>query len=390
MLKDLLNYHQASKTSPIFEIQAFQPKNHIQPPRTALTSDMPLTRMAEDGEIPRPYRIMTDIQSINTCIHFNGAIDKSNALWVWGGHAYGITFDSYFSFDVLPDLEYCPQKLADNVVSCSMGALHLLYVTKDHRLWGWGDNQQAQLGVGNISSASESIHIMDDVISSYAGIFYSCAIRSDHSLWGWGSNIGNIMLTEQKYCSEPVHIMDDVVSFSSTGYTTYVIKSDGSLWGWGRDNSDQCFHLCPDKPRKVCDHVKKCVNDVDSANGFGFILLENGDLYSYGACVPGSLVTNRVQNKLGAEPIKVLEHVDDVACGKYYSLIKMQDGRMFSTGTNEYGQCGLGKCSDPFYKPKLAMYDVAEISAGHMHGMALQKNGDLWIWGHGYERAKNK
>lgn len=54
MLKDLLNYHQNSKISPIFEMQAFQPKDYVQPPRTALTSDMPLTRMAEDGDIPRP------------------------------------------------------------------------------------------------------------------------------------------------------------------------------------------------------------------------------------------------------------------------------------------------------------------------------------------------
>lgn len=386
MLSDLLNYQQGTYIPPLFEVPAFQPDAHIRPPRAASLSDLPLTQAEDCGEAPRPYRILTNIQSISSCVHFNGAIDHDRALWIWGGHALGVTFDFQWSFDVLPKLEYRPQKIADDVIACSMGPLHLLYITGDHRLWGWGDNQQGQLGVNGLSRTIDPVCIMEDVASAHAGISFSCAIKRDYSLWGWGDNTGNVMLTAQNYCPNPVHIMDDVVSFSSNGFTTYAVKSDGTLWGWGKDNSDLCFRLRQGKPQKVCDHVKKCVIDVDTANGFGLILLQNGDLYSYGACVPGSLISNRMQNKLGAEPVKVLECVDDIACGKYYSLIKMQDGRLFSSGTNEYGQCGLGKCSAPFYKPKLVMCDTTEMAAGFMHGMGLQKNGDLWIWGHGYER----
>ena len=392
MCSNIDNQKQFLDTLPLYQLPCHQPTPHIRSPKQA--KPIRLAVPGTDEQLPRPYKIMSNICKIDTCAHFNGALDSKDVLWLWGGSGGGVTEDGEYSLDVLPELDRVPQKAMDRVECFAMGASHILCVTKDHRLWSWGRNSFGQLGTGDFKPRESPTIVMEDVIAVYAGISNSYALTSDHSLWGWGCNFDRILLNEhdaslrdERFNLHPVHIMDDVVSFSSTGYSSYVIRSDGSLWGWGLDNSDGWFQLERGKPKKIWENTKKSAKDSDLANGFGFILSDDGDLYSYGVSVPGSLVPYRIRNRIGRYPIKVLSDVCDVTCGRYFSLIKMKDNSLYSSGANEYGQCGLGRTTEAFYKPKFVMNDVAQVSAGILHGMALQTNGDLWIWGRGYEHS---
>jgi alpha-tubulin suppressor-like RCC1 family protein len=79
-----------------------------------------------------------------------------------------------------------------------------------------------------------------------------------------------------------------------------------------------------------------------------------------------------------------MENVKNAYIGRAFSFVLLNDGRLYSFGDNFAGQCGTGKDSGKIIKPRLIMNHVIEAAAGHIHGIALQSNGDLWIWGGDY------
>ena len=59
------------------------------------------------------------------------------------------------------------------------------------------------------------------------------------------------------------------------------------------------------------------------------------------------------------------------------------NGELWAWGCNEYGQLGLGENSGIEYQyyPVKVMDNVAQVSVGESHAMAIRRNGELWAWG---------
>jgi alpha-tubulin suppressor-like RCC1 family protein len=79
-----------------------------------------------------------------------------------------------------------------------------------------------------------------------------------------------------------------------------------------------------------------------------------------------------------------------IAAGQFYTLALRSDGRLWSWGRNDYGQLGLRDTTSPYISfPALIEYDIAwnvfanitALSAGYTHCIALKNNGSLWSWG---------
>ena len=89
-------------------------------------------------------------------------------------------------------------------------------------------------------------------------------------------------------------------------------------------------------------------------------------------------------------PVKIMEGVSSASAGNRFCYVVLNDGRLYSIGDNGLGQCGNGKSTGLVKKPYLVMECVKEAKAGHVHGIALQTNGDVWIWGCEYGIAKGE
>lgn len=71
-------------------------------------------------------------------------------------------------------------------------------------------------------------------------------------------------------------------------------------------------------------------------------------------------------------------------CGNYnFHLILMNTGEVFAWGSNCYGQCGQDDLSITYEQPVqiFELENIIQISSGSYHGVALDKNGNVWRWG---------
>ena len=79
-----------------------------------------------------------------------------------------------------------------------------------------------------------------------------------------------------------------------------------------------------------------------------------------------------------------LEKIVDLAAGENHSLALSNDGNVWAWGNNSHGQLGIGRNDiTQIDTPQnvLLLTDIIAIEAGYAHTLALQDNGNVWIWG---------
>ncbi len=336
---------------------------------------------------PKPYRMMQNVRKISASHHNNLCVDADDVLWSWGVNYLGEKLPPSYSYPQTVD--YCPKKCMENVLTADAGARHTLAVTKDGTLWSWGKNDVGQLGRGDRTDSAEPTPVMDRVKRVFANDRQSFAIKEDGSLWGWGYNGNGVLLDAPEYCAVPHLLMQDVESVSANPETVLVLKTDHTLWGWGTIHACGIFFQSERAKRYsptliLGGAAGVSIAKIEEQSAFCYVIAENGDLFVLGdRGGPGNPVWQfRVQQVNGL--YKVMEGVADAKIGSATSLVRMRDGRVFSTGCNDLGECGDGKSSG--YRTKFVplMTDAVDIAIGYSHGMALRENGDLWIWGGSY------
>ena len=340
--------------------------------------------------VPTPYRILQNVVAVSTCIHRNAAIDCNADLWTWGAKSMTLGEDGAFSNDIPQLVDAAPKKQMENALQVSQGAWHTLCITKGHRLWGWGSNENGELGIGDWKDRDAPVPIMEECVFAHANDAQSFAIKADGSLWGWGSNENGVILGGSDPCTTPVQLLDKVVSICAGSDHAFAIRDDQTLWGWGRNVSGAIFtqaqyRTC--EPTLLMEDVRSVSISPSYGDGFCFVLMDDGDLYSLGNADPGSMVTYQQRRSAGQSPIKVMDHVAEIKAGHHFSLIRLVDGRVMATGENGLGQCGNGRSSGRIGIPTEIMSHSMGIGAGHHHGLGLLQNGDLWIWGGDYGHA---
>jgi len=147
--------------------------------------------------------------------------------------------------------------------SVTAGDDHTCATRTDGTLWCWGDNYWGQLGNGNHTDQSLPQQVTTPARGGWASVkaggFHTCATRIDGSLWCWGDNdqgqlgIGN--LTSQdlpRQVTTPAR--GGWASVTAGEYHTCATRTDGTLWCWGRNENGQLGngnHTDQDLPRQV-------------------------------------------------------------------------------------------------------------------------------------------
>ncbi len=335
---------------------------------------------------PRPYCIMKGVRAISACIHRNAAIDHNNTLWVWGANSMA-QIDGVYSNDFPQNVQRIPQKFMEDVLAVSCGGWHTLCITEDKKLWSWGENEFGQLGLGDTERRDNPAFVMDKVEAICTNEYQSFAIRDDHTLWGWGWNESKTLLENAEYCCTPKLLMDHVDRVSCSSRVVAALRQDGALWIWGNNTYNVIFtkpryHFY--QPLLLMTGVMDISFPSSENSEFGLVTAKNGDLYCLGDLTFHSQKTARLLKEQGNTPLKLMNNVSSAYAGNNFIFVKDNGGRLFALGRNELGQCGTGKSTGVIKKPALIMTNIWQAAAGHAHGMALQTNGKLWIWGGDY------
>lgn len=75
-----------------------------------------------------------------------------------------------------------------------------------------------------------------------------------------------------------------------------------------------------------------------------------------------------------------MSDVKAVAAGSYHTIILKNDGTLWATGSNSYGQFGNGTSTNQ-NTPAQIMSNVEAAAAGYAHTMVLKTDGTLWAAG---------
>ena len=75
--------------------------------------------------------------------------------------------------------------------------------------------------------------------------------------------------------------------------------------------------------------------------------------------------------------------ITEIACGQSHSLLKTNEGFVYSTGSNLNGELGLGTTeSEHEFRKIRDIKNVMQIAAG-THSGAVDCDGQIYIWGQG-------
>jgi alpha-tubulin suppressor-like RCC1 family protein len=135
---------------------------------------------------------------------------------------------------------------------------------------------------------------------------------------------------------------------------------------------------------------------IESGDGFSVALKQDGTVWATGKNNYGQLGNGTTENKDKFAQVKVSEDeyltdVVQIASGGYHTLALKSDGTVWAWGYNDGVQLGDGTNTNRVYAIQVTgIEDIAQISTGGNSSYAIKNDGTAWAWGYnGYGQLGN-
>ncbi|MFM2141899.1 MAG: hypothetical protein RLZZ476_443, partial [Verrucomicrobiota bacterium] len=179
-------------------------------------------------------------------------LDSTGQVYTWGTNSAGTLGNGSSATQSLVPVavDTSGVLLGKTVSKLSLGGYHILVLTTDGLLFGWGRNMRGQIGDGT-SGVNRSTPVAVDrtgvlaaktITDISAGYEHSLALASDGTVYAWGADdqsaLGNATATVQ--ADSPVAVdMTGVLSgktvaaIAASLYSSAVLTTDADLFAWG-------------------------------------------------------------------------------------------------------------------------------------------------------------
>ncbi len=276
-----------------------------------------------------PSELEDDIRLISGFSDFTVGVSNQNTLYIWGN-----------TKDILSNIDYAafPEEIQEgNVVTAAAGLDHIIAITTDGKIVGWGKDYQCQFGYKQ--NADDPYYQMpeqfitgtiDPAKVDYLGAGYQCtALVYDGELYVWGNPSGMLNMV-------------DMIKLSDKEDTGRVVK-------------------------------------VAMSNYYAVALMEDGSVTTAGTTYTFNRQSASSTHAEGGKVSNLQAHLRgkkavDVAATKNCFAILLDSGELLINGAEEYGEKNV---------PALASGEkFVSISAGTNHFVAITNTGKAYAWGH--------
>ena len=223
-----------------------------------------------------------------------------------------------------------------------------------------------------------------------AGVYHALLVLENGDVYAFGQGtMGKLGLgdTEHRYRPTKIPGLSGAVAVAAGHTHSLVLLGNGDVYGFGSHNAGQLGLGRGDNayntPQKI--PLPGRAKDIAAGGSHSLVALQNGDVYAFGYNRYGELGVNEPPraNKFES-PMKVLVPgpAQAVATGNSFSLVLLENGDLYSFGQGDSGQLGHGNTEHTWPPAKVeALSGVSLIAAGYAHTLAVRENGDVYAFG---------
>ena len=387
-------------------------------------------------------------------------LSQSGHIWAVGSNTYGqLGSRKVIGYTVQPVDVTAKLNLeaSDRVETVAAGDYSSYAISQKHRVFAWGHNDRGQLGQGGESrqDRNQPVEITDkftlrqgDFIRFItAGANTAYALTDQGYIYVWGEVQDYIDGdTNRKYADktapvEAAWLGDNIKMLAAGNRSAISLDNVGNLQTWGRNDHGELGRSRRGEPNKLDPAMSAyyisspgtgsipslgddTVIQVAAGDGVMAILTKNDRLFIWGNHQTGMLgigddkanpADHSSGDKISSVPIELTkrfkellekdDRISRISVGNSQVLALSQYGRVFSWGSNDYGQLGDGsnirrnrisEITDRFTLPtkpnrpdgtedKVTVQQVLAAGAGGSqiasYSYALDSEGNVYAWG---------
>lgn len=241
-----------------------------------------------------------------------------------------------------------------NIKQIAAGENHNVAITNNGYAYGWGFNNNNQLGAYAISNTAKpsafkyySGALVNNIRAGAASSTHTALLKNDSTIIFYGSFTGyaTSYYGNNFLDSTGTQPLGHIRAIAAGSNTMAAISADSTIWAWGVNNLNQ-------------------LGDGTSTNN-GFPV--------------------HVMNNAGSGP---LTGVKSISSKMSHAMALMSDSTVFAWGYNSIGQLGCGDQVQHLLPQQVvdstglqAMHNVVAIAVGNYHSLALMADSTVWAWG---------
>lgn len=178
---------------------------------------------------------------IGAGVFFSHGLTNGGLCWTWGKNTYGQLGDNSVTDRCTPVSIY---KITSRTF-CKIdgGEFHTISIDKNGRVWGWGYNNNGQLG-NNATISKRTPVTISGATKTFchisAGYLHTVGLDKNGLAWCWGLNsYGQLGINNTTNTSTPKSVLGNKKTFcaiSAGKYHTVAVDCHGYVWAWGRND----------------------------------------------------------------------------------------------------------------------------------------------------------
>jgi len=333
------------------------------------------------------------------------ALKADGTVWTWGNNQYGELGNNTTTNSNVPVQVQGPNGIGylTAVTAIMGGETHNVALKADGTVWAWGWNALNQLGDGTTTERNTPVQVngLTNIVSLGSRAYHTLAIRSDGTVWAWGYDKNGALGNGKNDSSSdnPVPIQVPGITNAkmvSAGYCfSLVLLADGTMMSWGQNNGGQLGDGTTTS-RYSPVVVQGISNVVWISAGWGqsMAITSDGRVWTWGSNYWGGnssgyglLGNGGTANSSTPTALTGLTGPAlTVSGGDSLSAFLLQDGTMWTFGSNGDGQLGIGNSSVAQSLVPLQVTTLPKIvtmTARDQHADAIDVYGRVWAWGDG-------